>query len=62
MRITIEFEEDDVLPCVCKIKPVMTAFAGATVVIDPKHVGLVFGQKLLRARVPIEIGDSRGDQ
>ncbi len=55
MKIALTFDEDDVLPCVCKIKPILTAFPEATIVIDPAHVGTVFAEKLQRARVAVEL-------
>ena len=59
VKIELVFEEDDVLPCLCKIRPVLTAFPSAQIVIDPAHVGKVFAEKLQRARVPVELKETQ---
>jgi hypothetical protein len=55
VKIELSFDDDDVIPCVCKIRPVITAFPSATLVIDPSFVGRVFAEKLQRANVPVTL-------
>lgn len=57
MKIIVEFEEEDIVPCLCKISPLLTATAvfGARLVVDASYVGRIFGEKLKKNRVPVEI-------
>jgi hypothetical protein len=58
MKIELSFDDDDVIPCVCKVRPILTAFPQATLVVDSSFVGRVFAQKLQRAQVPVEIKET----
>jgi hypothetical protein len=53
MRIVIHLDEDDPVPCVCRVGPLVTAFVGADVVVDPKHRGVNLIRALRAARIDV---------
>ena len=62
VRIRLTFEEDDPLVCICRVKPILTAFPGVTIEVDPAHVGSQFAAKLQRARVDVSLATEGSDE
>lgn len=57
MRITIHIEEDEPVPCVCKVRPILTAFAGADLHITSTTPGKLLRDALKRANIHVNEGE-----
>jgi hypothetical protein len=53
MRVVVHLDEDDGVPCVCKVAPILKLFPTATLVVHPEHGGTALIDSLTRARVPV---------
>lgn len=52
MQIVLHLDEDDGVPCVCKVRPILQVFPTATLVVDSANGGADLAAALHRAKVP----------